>query len=165
MAWEMGIHLRWESGRGFAAAWCEKVGESSDCWWYLSRRQHVQKDINRILLWISHIISHRIHVCMPWSWFAIYHHYAPVLLAYIPYDWILWVCLGIPGCGLNKCTSMYQYFICIWLELFYCRPSCVATFTRGFFPEFRIHEFQLCYNSSTPNVNFFGCWSGDSIGS
>ena len=29
--------------------------------------------------------------CMPWSWFAIYHQYTPVMLAYIPYIRILWV--------------------------------------------------------------------------
>ena len=29
-------------------------------------------------------------------WCHIYHQYIPVLLAYIPYDWILWVVGGAP---------------------------------------------------------------------
>ena len=32
----------------------------------------------------------RIRIRMPYSWFAIYHQYTPVLLAYIPYIRILW---------------------------------------------------------------------------
>ena len=59
---------------------------------------------------------------------------------------------GIPGCGLNKCTSMYQYFICIWLELFYCRPSCVATFTRGFFPNSGFMNFN-CATTVQPQTS------------
>ena len=62
------------------------------------------------------IITHRIHVCMPWSWFAIYHQYTPFMLAYIPYDWILWewdFSYFSPGSGAMASSS--QLAMTDWL--------------------------------------------------
>ena len=38
--------------------------------------------------------THRIHVCYIWQHGS--HQYTPVMLAYIPAPWILWVIDGLP---------------------------------------------------------------------
>ena len=72
-------------------------------------------------------ITHDGSVCMPWSWFAIYHQYTPVMLAYTPYmdPMGYWMILNVTSFSVLLSNSAVNYYISVayyyfWWWIFTC---------------------------------------------